>query len=125
MARFSRRAFLALAALFAPLGASRRSLGVGGRPDVDRVQPTAVPLDDFMALSQRLVGRPRLDAQAGAIYLSALTAVPGNPALLAQLARGRLQPRTGALERAIIESWGTPGSTRSTASGGSRRTPAP
>ena len=95
MARLSRRAFLVLAALFA--AAARL-----------RAQPAAISVDAFLSLSQRLVGRPTLDAQVAAIYLNALVAVPANVPLLAQLARGAASsPEQLALERTIIECWYT------------------
>jgi len=110
MTSLSRRAFLILAALLAP-AARLRAI----------VQPATVPMsvDEFLSLSQRLVGRPTLDAQLAGTYLNALLAVPGNAARLAQLARGAASPRsperlalpdgpeTLALERTIIEWWYT------------------
>ena len=110
MTSLSRRAFMILAALLAP-AARLRAI----------VQPETVPMsvDEFLSLSQRLVGRPTLDAQLAGTYLNALLAVPGNAARLAQLARGAASPRsperlalpdgpeTLALERTIIEWWYT------------------
>ena len=110
MTSLSRRAFLILAALLAP-AARLRAI----------VQPATVPMsvDEFLSLSQRLVGRPTLDAQLAGTYLNALLAVPGNAARLAQLARGAASPRSPerlalpdgperlALERTIIEWWYT------------------
>jgi len=85
MTSLSRRAFLILAALLAP-AARLRAI----------VQPATVPMsvDEFLSLSQRLVGRPTLDAQLAGTYLNALLAVPGNAARLAQLARGAASPRS-------------------------------
>lgn len=95
MARFSRRALLALAAMFVP--AARL-----------RAQTAAFSVDDFLTLSQRLIARPTLDAEVAAIYLTAFAAVPGNRARLAQLARGAgSTPEQLTLERAIIECWYT------------------
>ena len=110
MTSLSRRAFLILAALLAP-AARLRAI----------VQPATVPMsvDEFLSLSQRLVGRPTLDAQLAGTYLNALLAVPGNAARLAQLARGAASPRSPerlalpddpealVLERTIIEWWYT------------------
>lgn len=97
MASLNRRAFLVLAALLAP-GA--------------RLRAAAISVDEFLRLSQRLVGRTRLDAQVAATYLDALLAVPGNIPLLAQLARSSAPgsdptPAQLTLERTIIEWWYT------------------
>ena len=95
----TRRAFLAIAALLAPMARLR-------------AQPPAISADDFLRLSQRLVARPKLDAQLAATYLDALLAVPANVPLLARLAQGpasgpELTPAYLALERTIVEWWYT------------------
>ena len=96
MAHLTRRAFLIAAAALAP------AAGVAAR------QTRAITRDEFMRLSQRLVGSRQLDARTGAIYLDAL--LPDHRSRLARLAR-----MTGAatdtadvdLERTIIECWYT------------------
>ena len=89
MAGLTRRAFLALAALFAA------------------APPQAISLDEFVQLSQRLVGRPRLDREIGRIYLDALLAVPDNRSRLDRLAHGATGEDLSGLERTIIEWWYT------------------
>lgn len=102
MARLTRRAFLIAATVLAPAtGAAARQAGAPAR---------AMSRDDFMRLSQRLVGNHHLDAETGAIYLDALLAVPENGPLLARLARasgGDLDAAHAALERTILECWYT------------------
>ena len=103
MGRLTRRAFIALAALFAPVARMRAA---AAQP------PAVISRDEFLRLSQRLVGRTRLDADAAATFLNALAAVPTNVPLLAQLARRTasdpaLTPAHVALERTIIECWYT------------------
>jgi hypothetical protein len=103
MATLTRRAFLVVASLFAPVA---RLGAFAQRP------PAPVSIDEFLRLSRRLVGRTRLDEQAAAIYLDAMLAVPANVPLLAQLARGpvgarALTPAHTALESTLIEWWYT------------------
>lgn len=109
MASLTRRAFLVLAALLAPVARLR---AITQRTLTSTTGPAAMSVDEFLRLSQRLVGRTRLDAQLAATYLNALLAVPGNIPLLAQLARSTatgpdLTPAHLALERTIIEWWYT------------------
>jgi hypothetical protein len=114
MPSLNRRAFLALAALLAPV-ARLRAVGPGTLALAS--EPAAISVDEFLRLSQRLVGRTRLDTQVAATYFNALLAAPGNVALLAQLAQGpgaRAIQASGtasaahlALERTIIEWWYT------------------
>lgn len=109
MASVTRRAFLVLAALLAPVARLR---AIAQRTLASPAAPAAISVDEFLRLSQRLVGRTRLDAQLAATYLNALLAVPGNILLLAQLARTTapgpdLTPAHLALERTIIEWWYT------------------
>ncbi len=93
MATYTRWAFLAFSAAFAWI------FSVGA---------ATTTLDEFMRLSQRLVGRKPLDAKVAATYLEALLAVPGNEALLNDVANGRaLSEAHLALERTIIEWWYT------------------
>ena len=106
MATLTRRAFLALASLLAP--AARLRAVVQARTPA--AEPIAISPDQFLRLSQRLVGRTRLDGDVAATYLNALLAVPENVPLLARLARGTgpaLTPAQLALERTIIECWYT------------------
>lgn len=98
MTAVTRRAFLMLAALLAPASPLRASTP----------QTPAISVDDFLRLSQRLVGRSTLDGQAAAVYLEALLAVPANAPLLAELARGTASTAAHvALERTIVEWWYT------------------
>lgn len=102
MNRLSRRAFLWLAVLLAP--AERLRAGV------EQVAAPAISLEEFVRLSQRLVGRTKLDAQAAATYFNALIADAANVPLLERLAQGPgtdLTPADLALERTIIEWWYT------------------
>ena len=102
MTRFTRRAFLLVAVLLAP--AVR--LGALGR----QTRTPAISLDEFVRLSQRLLGRPNLDARVAATYFNALIADAANVPLLARLALGSgtdLTPAHLALERTIIEWWYT------------------
>lgn len=102
MIRFSRRAFLHLAVLFPP--AVR--LGALGR----QTRTPAISLDEFVRLSQRLLGRTNLDARLAATYFNALIADAANVPLLARLAQSPATDLTAAhlaLERTIIEWWYT------------------
>ena len=108
MASLNRRAFLVLAALLAP---AARLRAIAQRTRTPAAGPPAISVDEFLRVSQRLVGRTRLDAQLAATYLNALLVVPVNAPLLVQLARG---PAAGpdpaallALERTIVEWWYT------------------
>ena len=108
MPTFSRRAFLALAALLSPVAELRAALRQARPSAVSQ----AISLDEFLRLSQRLVGRTTLDRRVAATYLTALVAVPSNAVLLAQLAaaaasRADLTPAHTALERTIVEWWYT------------------
>lgn len=102
MPSFSRRAFLLVAVLLTP--AVR--LGALGR----QTRTPAISLDEFVRLSQRLLGRTNLDARVAATYFNALIADAANVPLLARLAQGSgtdLTPAHLALERTIIEWWYT------------------
>ena len=107
MVTLTRRAFMVIAALLAP--ATRlRAIAWQARPPVP--EPPRISSDEFLRLSQRLVGRAKLDAQVATTYLNALQAEPGNIPLLASLVRNpgpALTPAHLALERTIIESWYT------------------
>jgi hypothetical protein len=101
MNSLSRRAFLLVAVLLTPAWRVR-ALGQAPTP--------AISLDEFVRLSQRLLGRTNLDARVAATYFNALIAVAANVPLLARLAQDSgtaLTPAHLALERAIIECWYT------------------
>ena len=118
MTVLTRRAFLSAAAALAPVADAFARQTAG--PAAGATAPVAISRDEFMRLSQRLVQRPPLDAQVGAVYLDALLAVPGNGPILARLARGPAGAGDAAgvaLERTIIECWYTGIYTR----GGDRR----
>ena len=102
MPRFSRRAFIAVVALFAPaahLSAFTRQPATG----------VAISLDEFVELSQRLLGRSKLDRGIAQIYLSALSADADTAVSLATLAQsnGNPTPEQAAVARTIIEWWYT------------------
>jgi hypothetical protein len=99
MISLSRRAFLAIAALFAP-AARLRALA----------QPLPeVSVAEFLRLSQRLTGRAGLDSEIAATYLNAILAAAANSPLIIELTRGpaTLTAAHVALERTILESWYT------------------
>ena len=109
MISLSRRAFMALAALLAP---ASRLRAIAQRTPASAPAAAAISVDEFLRLSQRLVGRTALDAQVASIYLNAHLAVPANVPLLAELARSTapgadLTPAHLALERTIIAWWYT------------------
>jgi hypothetical protein len=109
MSGLSRRVFLLIAFLLAPVARLR----AGARQTPTPVAGLApVSEQEFLRLSQRLVGRTTLDAQVAATYRNALLAVPTNIPLLADLARGAapdLRPTREhlALEGTIVEWWYT------------------
>ena len=70
MTSLSRRAFLAVAAAFIP---------------AYRLRAVAVTLDEFMELSERLLGKKNLDRETGQIYLNALNADADSAVTLAYL----------------------------------------
>jgi D-sorbitol dehydrogenase-like protein len=99
MHSLSRRTFLTLATIVAPVGRLRAAL-----------QPTAdVSPEAFLRLSRRLTGRSTLDAEISDVYRRAFLAIPANGPLLAQLTRVTTTPTAAhlALERDIIECWYT------------------
>ena len=107
MVSLTRRAFLGLAVLLAP---ATRLRAMAGQARTPVAPPPAISRDEFLRLSQRLVGPKAVDKQVAAIYLDALKADPANIPLLARLARNTgpaLTPEHLALERAIVESWYT------------------
>ena len=70
-------------------------------------EPTS--LDEFVELSQRLLGRSKLDRELAQIYLNALVADADNAIYLATLVQmnGNPTPEQAALSRTIIEWWYT------------------
>jgi hypothetical protein len=70
-------------------------------------QPTS--LDEFVELSQRLLGRSKLDREVAQVYLNALLADADNAIYLATLVQmnGNPTPEQAALSRTIIEWWYT------------------
>jgi len=103
MATLSRRALL-MAVSLAP---GMRLRALAGQT---RTPGLAISLDEFVRLSERLVGRTTLDERAAAAYFNALTADPATGPLLARLAQDPgtdLMSAHLALERTIIEWWYT------------------
>jgi hypothetical protein len=94
MVRITRRVFLAIAALM---------------PAIARAQSKPVPLADFMELSERLIGRSKLDPEVGQIYLNALLADPLNAIHLATLVEnyGNPTPEHRVLSQMIVTWWYT------------------
>jgi hypothetical protein len=97
MSRLSRRAFLWLATLFAP----------AARLIAAPVQATS--LDDFVALSARLLERKSVDRDIAQVYLTALLADRDAVPVLAYLveANNNPTPEMKALSATIIEWWYT------------------
>jgi Membrane bound FAD containing D-sorbitol dehydrogenase len=95
VALITRRIFLALSACFVP------ALGLA--------QSKAVSLAEFMELSERLVGRPKLDPEVGQIYLNALLADADDAIYLATLVQmnGNPTPEQRVLSQTIVEWWYT------------------
>ena len=102
MAGLSRRAFVLLVACFAPVARLR---AFGGQP----ATATSISLDEFIELSQRLLGRSTLDREIAQIYLSALSGDADTRIHLATLAdsSGNLTPEQSGVARTIIEWWYT------------------
>ena len=102
MAGLSRRAFVLLVAFFAPVARLR---AFGGQP----AAAPAIALDEFIELSQRLLGRSKLDREVAQIYLGALSSDADTAIHLATLAEssGNLTPEQAGVARTIIEWWYT------------------
>ena len=102
MTPLSRRAFLVLTALVTPLGRQRLAA---------QATSPAISLDEFVRLSQRLVGTANLDRNLATTYLNGLLTVPARAVQLAQMARNApgapARPEDTALENIIIEWWYT------------------
>lgn len=101
MAGLSRRAFLVLVAF---CGSVARLRAFGGQPAAP-----AISLDQFIELSQRLLGRPKLDREIAQIYLSALSSNADDAVQLAYLVESNANPtpEMKALASTIIEWWYT------------------
>ena len=101
MASLTRRALLWSAVLFAPLARLR---AVAAQPS-----PPAVSLDEFLDLSQRLLGRSKLDREVAQIYLGALLTDVDTAIYLATLVQmnGNPTPEQAAVARTIVEWWYT------------------
>jgi hypothetical protein len=102
MTGLSRRAFLVLVALVAP----------AARLQAWTRQPATAPaitLDEFIELSQRLLGRSRLDREVAQTYLTALSADADTAIYLATLSQsnGNPTPEQSVVARTIIEWWYT------------------
>lgn len=102
MANLTRRALLWSAVLLAPMARLRAFA-----PQPPPAAPTS--LDEFLELSQRLLGRSKLDPQTGQIYLNALLADADTAIYLATLVQsnGNPTPEMKALASTIIEWWYT------------------
>ena len=99
MVTFSRRVFLAVALWFAP---AARLLAVSRRS-------APVSLDEFVDLSQRLLGRTKLDRDVAKIYLDALNADADSAPTLAYLVEvnNNPTPEMKTLAATIIDWWYT------------------
>jgi hypothetical protein len=100
MLRLSRRAFLAAVAFVAP---AWRLRAIAAPP------ATQVSLDEFIELSERLLGRAKLDREIAQVYLTALNADADTAVHLATLAQsnGNPTPEQTTVARTIIEWWYT------------------
>jgi hypothetical protein len=102
MASLTRRAWLASAVLLAPAARLR----LFAQPSST---PALVSLDEFIELSQRLLGRSKLDRDLAQVYLSALLGDAETAVHLATLAQsnGNPTPEQSTVARTIIEWWYT------------------
>jgi hypothetical protein len=94
MALLSRRGFLAL---------------IGTIAAAQQLRAAAVSLDEFMELSERLLGRRGLDRKVGQTFLNAINADPDAAVTLAYLVQsnGNPTPEQRALSKAIVAMWST------------------
>ena len=94
MFSLTRRSFMLAAALLVP---AKAALSQG------------VTLDAFVELSERLLGRAKLDREIAQIYLNAINADPDTAITLAILAQmnGNPTPEQAALSQTIVEWWYT------------------
>ena len=99
MFRLNRRAFL--------MAASLSALAVRVPAASASAAPTT--LDDFMTLSERLVGIPKLDRDIGAMYLAALNGDADHAGTLAYLVEvnNNPTPEMKALAATIVAWWYT------------------
>jgi hypothetical protein len=102
MAHLSRRAFLAIVALLTSVV----------RPGAAGAQAPAaarVSLDEFVELSERLLGRSKLDRAVAQVYLNALMSDADTAIHLATLVQsnGNPTPEQSAVARTTIEWWYT------------------
>jgi len=76
---------------------------------VRRLRAEVVTLDEFMELSERLLGRRNLDRQAGERFLDALNSDPDSAVTLANLVQsnGNPTPEQRLLSAIIIQWWST------------------
>ena len=102
MASLTRRAWLVSAILFAPL-VRRRLVAAPGSP------AAPVSLDDFIELSQRLLGRSKLDREIAQIYLDAVRTNADDAIQLEYLVESNANPtpEMKVLAATIIEWWYT------------------
>jgi hypothetical protein len=102
MSGLTRRAFLAMVALFAP---AARLRGVAAPP----LAVAPVSLDDFIELSQRLLGRSKLDREIAQIYLDAVRSNADDAIQLEYLVESNANPtpEMKVLAATIIEWWYT------------------
>jgi fructose 5-dehydrogenase small subunit len=102
MATLTRRALLASAVLLAPAAHLR---AFAARPAA--AAPTS--LDEFLEVSQRLLGRSKLDPQMAQIYLDAVLSNADDAVQLAYLVESNANPtpEMKALAGTIIEWWYT------------------
>jgi len=101
MAGLSRRAFLALMSVFV---SSARLRAFTGQP-----AGAAISLDAFIEVSQRLLGRSKLDRDIAQVYLDAVLSNADDAVQLAYLVESNANPtpEMKALASAIIEWWYT------------------
>lgn len=97
----NRRAFLAAMVLLAP---ATRLFAAARQPTA-----SAISLEEFTELSERLLQRSTLDPEVAQIYLDALSADSNTAVHLATLYEnaGNLTPEQAELSRTIIEWWYT------------------
>jgi len=99
MASLTRRALLASAVLLAPATRLRAF----------RRQPPPISLDQFVEVSQRLLGRSKLDPEIARVYLNAVLSNADDAVQLAYLVESNANPtpEMKALASTIIEWWYT------------------
>jgi len=100
MVRLTRRALLASAVLLAPAARLRALV---------RQPAVSISLDQFIEVSQRLLGRSKLDREVAQIYLDAVLSNADDAVQLAYLVESNANPtpEMKALASTIIEWWYT------------------